>query len=75
MELVLSFTSCKLRNDIGGTTRTIDNLRSKARRFAYVASTSATSGELIGYRFSLGTFARDSSVRVNSVIAADVTGT
>lgn len=73
MELVLSLTSRKFRNDIRGTAVTVvDNLRIKTRRFAHVAGTSATSGKLVGQRFALGALASDSSVRVNSIIATDI---
>jgi len=74
VKLILSIASREFRNNIGGATRAIDNLRSKARRLAYVASTTTASGELVGSGFAYGTFARDSSVSVDCIIMANVAG-
>jgi hypothetical protein len=73
VELILRFACRQLRDNIGRTTR-LNSLWCKTRRFAHVASTSTTGGEFTGCRFALGTFACDSSVRVNGIITTDVAG-
>ena len=52
-----------------------DNLGSKARGPAYVASTAATRGELAVGGFPVGSFAGDTPVRINGVVVANVTST
>jgi hypothetical protein len=74
VELILSFACRKLRYNIGGATRS-GVLRSKARRFAYVPSTSTTGRELVeGRCLALRAFARDCPVCVDSVVNTDITG-
>lgn len=78
VELVLSLARGELRNHVRGMTRgnarAADVLRRQARRPAHVASTSTASRELVGGGFACSAFAQDSSVCVDSIIVADVTG-
>jgi hypothetical protein len=72
VELVLSLACRNLGNDVGGATRS-GIMRSQARRFAYVSSASTASRELVeSGSFALRAFARDASICVNGVVAADV---
>lgn len=74
VELILSLACGEFRDDIGRATGAVDALRLKARRFAYVASSSTTSGELVGNGFGRSAFARDGSICVDDIVATNVTG-
>lgn len=75
VEFFLSFARCKLRDNVGRATVSVQNLWSETRRFAHVASTPASGGELIGSRFTLRTFACDSTICINGIISTDVSST